>query len=157
MSRIQLKSIRRDSNCSTGPALNPMACVDNLAKLYFRIAFNNKEIFAVLAQNHTRATHEEKIYFCRDEIKVPMSTSNMSVQVLLLNRRSFPHNLFSVLTLITTLWFCAKTARISLLLNPILKYNFTKLSTQAIGSVQALWSGCYPSQLISTVFSKFRV
>ena len=47
---------------------------------------------------------------------------------------TWTHNLFSVLTLITTLWLCAKTARISLLLNrPILKYKFTKLSTQAIG------------------------
>ena len=53
MSRIQLKLVGRDSKRSTGPALNPMACVDNLAKLYFRIGFNNKEILAVLAQNHS--------------------------------------------------------------------------------------------------------
>ncbi|KAK0153303.1 hypothetical protein N1851_005037 [Merluccius polli] len=30
-----------------------MACVDNLVKLYFRIGFNNKEILAILAQNHS--------------------------------------------------------------------------------------------------------
>ena len=55
MSRRQLKLVGRDrdSNRSTGPALNPMACVDNLVKLYFRIGFNNKEILAVLAQSHS--------------------------------------------------------------------------------------------------------
>ena len=46
-----LKLVGRDSNRSTGPALNPMACVDNLVKLYFRIGFNNKEILAVLGQS----------------------------------------------------------------------------------------------------------
>ena len=48
-----LKLVGRDNNRSKGPALNPMACVDNLVKLYFRIGFNNKEILAVLAQSHS--------------------------------------------------------------------------------------------------------
>ena len=43
------------------------------------------------------------------------------------------------------------------MLKPILKCNFTKFSTQAIGFSAGPWSGCYPSQLISTVRIEIKV
>ena len=145
MSTIELKLIGRGSNFST-------VCVDNLVKLHFRIGFNNKEILAVLAQNHSVVISVRTLKRLCGKLRLFRRrtwTDMLLVDIgtLISSRQKY---IFS--SCVALVWFCAKTAKISLLLNAILKYNFAKLSTQAIGFSAGPWSGCYPSQLISTVF-----
>lgn len=60
------------------------------------------------------------------------ATSSKLVWFLRLNRHSFQHNLSKVIILITTLCWCAKRERMSLLWKLILENNLTNSSARAI-------------------------
>lgn len=89
------------------------------------------------------------------------ATSSKLVWFLRLNRHSFQHNLFKVIIPITTLSWCAKRERMSLLWKLILENNLTNSSARAI--LEARSRESYPpfiadsqNLLISTFFLKVR-